>query len=372
MISNLISMDSSTINIQIPAIDSIKDKSQVLNVLLEQLYLSAPSGFINAYVNVDRGFHLDELKVPVPDVFGSTIKYEIVEADGKKRYVYANGGFGFNVKDILEYFIINDLQSSGKKVMLDKGLGKSKASQLSTISRLTITLHNNKKFDIDNISYLSEKDIQNLEYQEIFEPICFNYDDFNRGVVIFGELKLNKIIDYTNIFTFWKNSIRSLHFSDKYIVDTRFTESLKDQNLQPNNYSKLVQSIYDKKTEEREKRKRMIFIEDLSKVNPESVIGLISESRPLNASVIINIPSLTLLSEELRNAVFGNIETFLIGSLSVAEQNLISKYLPKIEKSQLQKIHMEKYGYIVFSSKPSGEIRNELYTYKNTSFPRPS
>jgi len=115
-----------------------------------------------------------------------------------------------------------------------------------------------------------------------------------------------------------------------------------------------------------------IFIEDLSKVNPESVIGLISESRPLNASVIINIPSLTLLSEELRNAVFGNIETFLIGSLSVAEQNLISKYLPKIEKSQLQKIHMEKYGYIVFSSKPSGEIRNELYTYKNTSFPRPS
>ena len=53
---------------------------------------------------------------------------------------------------------------------------------------------------------------------------------------------------------------------------------------------------------------------------------LIAESRMLKLIFVIEIESLSALSENLRNLLFGNIDNFIVGDLSEPEKELFNKF----------------------------------------------
>lgn len=48
--------DKQEIYIKLPPIDTIEDKTKVLNTLLEEVYLLAPKNFIKAIIELERTF----------------------------------------------------------------------------------------------------------------------------------------------------------------------------------------------------------------------------------------------------------------------------------------------------------------------------
>jgi hypothetical protein len=277
--------------------------------------------------------------------------------DSDKQYISASSSH--DAMKAINY-IVDNLQEEAKSGLLERGLKDPLASQLSTILRVTITLNNDQKFTIGDVQYLEEKDVQNLECENLFKNIEFNFDDYNRGVVLLGNLKLNDKLDYSNLFARWKLSIQSMFFRHKYVLDSEFSRSLGDKSPSPNRTTLLMDSRYATKSEAREQRKQIIFIEDINTINIDSLVKLISESRPLNISVVINIPDPDKLTQDQQMAIFANMGTYLIGNLSPEAMNLVIKQFQQIDKSKLDRLNEVKYGYVILSAQ--GELRSDFFS----------
>lgn len=304
-------------------------------------------------------FYVNKDMRPESDSLLTEIKYEITDNTISGTYVFANSDW--NTKDALT-FILDDFQKEAQEGMIKNGADELKAYQLSAITRATITLFSDHKFTISNITYLSEKDFQNILYYPIFEHILFNNEEFNKNVVVMGNFKLHEEIDYKNVSSLWKQQINSIHFSDEYILDENFTKSLEDKNPEPNEFTKLRDSIYGKPTEKRERRKQILFIDNLENINIKTLISIASEARPLNLSVILRIHKVSDLKGDLVNAIFGNFGSFFIGNLQDEEINQIINYIPEIDKNELKKLQATGFGFLKYAYNDSrGTVESALY-----------
>lgn len=161
-------MNEDTIKITLPDPSTISDKSQLLSIFLQEIYNKSPQNMQKAIILIDRAFHLDSEKIPVPDVLSNQMYYEVSSENGKMDSIdiYCD----FDTANFLD-IMLDDLQLSAQKTLETKGTDLVAAKQLSAISHVEMFIKSDGSFSMENVVYLTPEDIQNLDH----------YDDFDKS-----------------------------------------------------------------------------------------------------------------------------------------------------------------------------------------------
>ncbi len=125
--------------------------------------------------------------------------------------------------------------------------------------------------------------------------------------------------------------ISSAQSSSKIVSDlvTQFNASLytytEESNILDESTKSKFFEIYNLPTESR--KFSVIHVNQSQLVNQVDLFeSLIAESRMLKLIFVIEIESLSTLSEILKNLLFGNIDNFVVGDLSESEEELFKKF----------------------------------------------
>lgn len=149
-------------------------------------------------------------------------------------------------------------------------------------------------------------------------PLSLNNSDYNRNLVIFGQLPDSALPGNTSLYELWQQQVKDPLFATEYEILK--ANPVKEHTGLPGQYLDETFGLTGAPT-----KLRMVFVGDVKDWDSDIMSYLFSESRPRKISVIAEIPHPSVLSFETFFSVIANTGVCVIGQLDAESLQYLLK-----------------------------------------------